>query len=87
MAVALAEVGIKSGIGLTIDTVSGSELFDETPLRFLAITPARDLDIDAPHIRIGTIEGATLDFGVSGSIGVAEAADVWLNALPRRMDH
>jgi len=87
LAVALAEIAIKSNVGVTIDAVPAPELFDETPLRFIAMTLRGELNTGAPHRRIGTVGGLDLDYGDSGSIGVAEAADIWRNALPRRMDH
>jgi phosphoribosylformylglycinamidine synthase len=87
MAVALAEIAIKSNVGVTIDAVPGPELFDETPLRFIAMTLRDTLTSDAPHRRIGTVGGLDLDYGDAGSIGVTEAAAIWRNALPRRMDH
>ncbi|MDK1018716.1 MAG: phosphoribosylformylglycinamidine synthase subunit PurL [Actinomycetota bacterium] len=85
LAVALAEISIISGVGMTIEGVSGRELFDETPLRFIAVTHADRLDTDEPHRRIGTIGGNTLDFGEAGVLSVAEATDIWRNALSGRM--
>jgi phosphoribosylformylglycinamidine synthase II len=87
MAVALAEIAIKSNVGMTIEAVHGSELFDETPLRFIAMTPRDVLNTNAPHRRLGTVGGTTLGFGVSASISVTQAAAIWSNALRRRMDH
>jgi len=87
LAVSLAEIAIKSGVGVTIEGVTGPELFDETPLRFVAVGQGDTLEIAAPHRRIGTVSGGTLDFGDSGSISLEEAANVWRNALPRRMEH
>ncbi len=87
IAVALAEIAIKSNVGVTIDAVPGPELFDETPLRLIAMTMRDTLATDAPHRRIGTVGGSNLDYGGSGSIGIAEAATIWRSALPRRMDH
>lgn len=87
IAIAVAEIAFRSDVGVTIDSVSGSELFDETPLRFLALTRADELPTNAPHHRIGTVGGARLNFGIAGSIGLEEAKSVWSNALPRRMDH
>ena len=87
MAVALAEIAIKSNVGMTIEAVHGTELFDETPLRFIAMTPRDVLNTNAPHRRLGTVGGTTLGFGVSASISVTQAAAIWSNALRRRMDH
>jgi hypothetical protein len=44
-----------------------------------------DLDTDVAHIRIGTVSGASIDFGEAGSIDLTEATTIWREALPRRM--
>ena len=87
LAVALAEIAIKSGVGISVEGVSGPELFDETPLRFLAASFADELECAAPHRRIGVVIGKILDFGQAGSISVREAEGIWRNALPARMEH
>ena len=86
LAVALAEIAIKSNVGVRIDDMSGPDLFDETPLRFIAMSHGETLDTRAPHHRIGTVGGTSIDFGPSGTIDLEEAADIWRNALPRRMN-
>ncbi len=85
IAVALAEIAIASGVGVSIEGVSGPELVDETPLRFLAIGHGDLLDTNEAHRRIGTVGGHSLDFGAAGSLDLAAAADIWRSALPRRM--
>ncbi len=85
LAVALAEIAIKSNTGMMIEGLSGSELFDETPLRFIAIGHGSEFTSEVPHRRIGTVGGDALDFGQVGSIPIDEAANIWHNALPRRM--
>lgn len=85
IAVALAEIAIKSGIGIQVDRITGPEFFDETPLRFIAVTHRSDLDTGVAHKKIGTVGGDTISFGDTGSIELADATDVWRNALPRRM--
>ena len=87
LGVALAEIAIRSGVGMAIEGVSGPELFDETPLRFIAVARGDSLDTEAPHTRIGAVTGTTLDFGTAGSISVTEAEHIWQAALPRRMKH
>ncbi|MEN8040604.1 MAG: phosphoribosylformylglycinamidine synthase subunit PurL, partial [Actinomycetota bacterium] len=77
LAVSLAEIAIKSGHGMTVEGVTGPELFDETPLRFVVMGHGDKLDTTAPHRRIGTVGGDTLDFGSAGSIPVTEADDIW----------
>ncbi len=87
LGVALTEIAIRSGFGMQIEHVTGPDLFDETPLRFVAIAHGDTLDTDAPHRKIGTIKGNTLDFGTVGNISVTEAEGIWRGALPRRMEH
>lgn len=84
-AVALAEIAIASGVGIMIEGVSGVDLLDETPLRFLAVSYGDELDTSVPHTRIGTVAGDTIDFGEAGAIALAEATSIWREALPRRM--
>ena len=85
VAVAIAEIAIKSGVGITVDALSGRDLLDETPLRFIAVAEGPTLDTPEPHRRIGTVGGTALEFSASGSIDLDEAATIWRNALPRRM--
>lgn len=85
LAVALAEIAIMSGIGISVTGVSARNLFDETPLRIIAIAHDSELGTVAPRHRIGIVGGANIDFGEAGSIGLREATDVWRNALPRRL--
>jgi phosphoribosylformylglycinamidine synthase subunit PurL len=85
LAVALAEIAIASGVGIAIGDVSAADLFDETPLRFVAVGYGDDVATEEPHRRIGTVGGTTIDFGSAGSIELGAARDIWANALPRRM--
>ena len=85
LGVALAEIAFASGIGFQLDDLPHGDLFDETPLRVLAVGLGEELDTDVPHRRIGTFTGDTLDFGDAGSMSLGEAKDIWRNALPRRM--
>lgn len=85
LAVALAEIAIASGMGVIIDDVSAPDLFDETPLRFIAVGYGDELDTDEHHVRIGTMGGDLIDFGDAGRIPLADADAIWRDALPRRM--
>jgi phosphoribosylformylglycinamidine synthase II len=85
LAVAVAEIAIRSGVGVRIEHVPGAELFDETPLRFVAVGRGDSLDTDEPHRHIGTVGGDDIDFGRAGSISLAAASETWRNALPRRL--
>jgi phosphoribosylformylglycinamidine (FGAM) synthase-like enzyme len=85
LAVALAEIGIKSGLGFSLEDTAVADLFDETPLRFVAVGRGDLPEADQPYRRIGTMTGDTFDFGAAGSIEVKEATSIWMNALPRRL--
>ena len=85
VAVAVAEIAIASGLGVTVNGISGPDLVDETPLRFLAVAHGDELDTEVPHTKIGTVGGSTLNFGGAGSIDLDEATSIWREALPRRM--
>jgi phosphoribosylformylglycinamidine synthase II len=85
LAVALGEIAIASGIGVAINGVSGADLLDETPLRFIAVVHGDELDTTVAHSRIGTVGGTLIDFGEAGSIDLVEATNIWRDALPKRM--
>jgi phosphoribosylformylglycinamidine synthase len=86
IAVALAEIAITSGIGLSIGTIGWSELWSEGPHRFLALCePGSMTTLEVPTVRIGTMGGTSLDFGEHGSVALATAAGAWRAAIPRRM--
>ena len=85
LAVALAEIAFRSGIGFTVDGLDAAALFDETPLRVLVVGRGDGLDTTEPHRRIGVMGGDTLDFGGAGSVDLHRAHAVWREALPRRM--
>ncbi len=86
LAVALAEIAIKSGIGFTTPELDWSELWSEAPHRFVALfEPGNSPNLAVPATQIGTMGGDTLDFGEHGSLGLVAATETWRNALPRRM--
>jgi phosphoribosylformylglycinamidine synthase len=87
VAVALAEICIRSEVGATIENGDWQLLLDEGPHRVIAVIPAgADLAIsDVPVRRLGTVGGDRLDFDRHGSAALSEATSVWRNALPRRM--
>ncbi len=98
LAVALAEMAIRSRVGATIAYDDWRHLFSEDPHRFIAAVPvrhsddvgdlARQIGIDAQ--RIGGFGGDRLVFeradGASDAIALLEATDVWHNAIRSRMD-
>ncbi len=87
LGVALAEIAIASAIGLTVEGIGWSELWSEGPHRFLALCKPGDMpDLDVPAVRIGEVGADQLDFGPHGSVALADAAQVWRDAIPRRME-
>jgi phosphoribosylformylglycinamidine synthase II len=85
LAVALAEIAFRSGVGFMLDDLPHRDLFDETPLRVIVVGPGSSLDTLVPHRRIGTFTGDMLDFGSAGSISLFDAGAIWSNAIPSRM--
>jgi phosphoribosylformylglycinamidine synthase II len=85
LAVALAEIAFASGVGFRLDALPHRDLFDETPLRVVAVSIGEELDTQVPHTRIGTFTGTALDFATAGSMPMDEAKAIWSNALERRM--
>ncbi len=88
LVVAIAEICIRSGVGATMDETDWQLLLDEAPNRFVAVVPAgTDLGVYVVPVRkIGVMSGDRIDFGIHGSVGPDEAATVWRDALPRRMN-
>jgi phosphoribosylformylglycinamidine synthase len=88
LAVAIAEICIRSDVGVTIEVVDWAFLLDEAPARFLAVAPAgTELRCDDVPVRlVGRMGGDRIDFGPHGSVAVGEAAQVWREAIPRRME-
>jgi len=87
IAVALAEICIRSGVGASLENGDWRLLLDEAPHRILAVVPPdTDLEIDdVPHRKLGDIGGDRIDFGRWGSVPLATAARVWRDALRRRL--
>ena len=89
LAIALAEICIKSQVGASIEVADWQELFTETPHRFIAAleaAPGEDVvDSRIGAKRIGTLGATDIHLGSFGSVSLAEATSVWRNAIPRRM--
>ncbi len=87
LAVALAEICMKSDVGASVDMDEWQPLFDETPHRFIAVAPDEvDLAIDdVPVRRLGTLGGGTMNFGARGDLDLGEAHHIWYHALRRRV--
>ena len=88
VAVAIAEICIKSGVGVELDNSDWRAWFSESPHRVLAVLPADETpDVgNLPLRRLGTMGGDRIDFGRHGSTSLAAAAQVWHDAIPRRMN-
>ncbi len=82
IAVAASEIAIASGVGVTVDT---DHAFCEDPHRFLvAMSPgAADLPSDLA-MKIGSFGGSSISLN-GAALGLAEAAGLYEDALPRRM--
>ena len=86
IALALAEICIRSGVGATVDLRDWRDLLDESPHRFLAVLPEGfAIDRGVSHRRLGSIGGETIDFGTHGAVPLEQAARIWSDALPRRL--
>ncbi len=92
LAVAVAEICIRSGVGAGVEVEDWRELFAEGPHRFLAVleperrgTPLTVPGRPIPARLLGRIGGDTIDFGRLGSVPLVEAAAAWRQAIPRRM--
>ena len=90
IAVAAAEMAIRSGVGVQVDP--GVDLFGEGPHRYLVAVPdglAHDATTalgasGAPHREIGRFGGDEIVLDTA-TVPLAEATRVWRNAIPRRM--
>ena len=87
VAVALAEICIRSEVGAVIDDTDWRLLLDETPNRVIVVgSPQTDLGIDdIAHRRLGTMGGNSIEFRGYGSLPLERAAVAWRDAIPRRM--
>ncbi len=87
LAVAIAEICIRSGIGAALDDMAWELLLDEAPIRFIAVTPVgTDLGIGNVPIRwLGVMGGNRIAFGRHSSVPLDESTRVWREAIPRRM--
>jgi phosphoribosylformylglycinamidine synthase len=88
LAVAVAEVAFRSGVGITIDVADWRELFDESPHRFVAIAPPGGVAATEAvrAVRLGVVTGDDrIEFGRHGSVTASVARRVWREALPRRL--
>lgn len=82
LAVAMAEICISSGVGATVEGITGAELFNEDPHRFLLV--AEPGSVDPPTgiaRRVGMMGGDALAFGES-VVPLREAASAWRSAIP-----
>jgi len=87
LAVAVAEICIRSGIGARLDGSDWRVLFGEAPHRFVAAFCARPKGVEkiVGARRVGVLGGANIEMGSLGSVALAQAAAVWGDAIGRRM--
>lgn len=96
LAIAMCELAIASGVGVTTNYIDWRYLFSEDPHRFLAAAPPEHRDrieelateVGIPAGVIGTFAGDDIAF-VRGSrrasIGLALATETYRQAIPRRI--
>ena len=64
---ALAEIAIRSDVGVMVEVAGWRHLFSEGPHRVVAVAPEHaDLANSVPARRIGTVGGDAIDFGAAG---------------------
>jgi phosphoribosylformylglycinamidine synthase len=86
LAVALAEIAIRSGVGVMVEVPGWRHLFSEGPHRVVAVAPEHaDLTDSVPARRIGTVGGDAIDFGAEGSVTLGRAGAAWESALRRHL--
>jgi phosphoribosylformylglycinamidine synthase II len=87
LAVAVAEICIRSGVGARLDIDDWKVLFGEAPHRFVAAFGSVPPDVGAiiGARRLGVLGGETIELGSMGSVPLNEAADMWRDAIRRRM--
>ena len=86
LAVAVAEIAIRSGVGFEAEDADWRWWLSESPLRFVVATaPGVEPAVDGlPCRRVGRFGGEHLDFGRLGLTGLGEARRTWRQALRRR---
>ncbi len=99
LAVAIAEICIRSGLGARIQYADWRGLFSEDPHRFVCVADpeaaasirAAVADFGVVAHRVGSLVGRTIEFvgdgDVETSIGLEEATNAWRNAIRGRMEH
>ena len=96
LAVAVAEICIRSGVGAEIAVDDWRLLFSEAPHRLVAAVRPDDAGVlvamagesSVPAVRLGRWGGDTIDLGASAgrwSVPVAAATAAYVEAIPRRM--
>ncbi len=98
LAVAVAEMCIASGVGVTSSYSDWRSLFSEDPHRFIAAIPTEHTDRVAeiaeraglPAARIGIFGGDEISFeraGLRGALDLEVATQTFRTAISRRLDH
>ena len=88
---ALAEMAVRSGVGVTAGIATHAELFSEASSRVLVSTSAaaqvvaRAQAAGVPATVIGTAGGDRITMGSLVDVSVADAVDQWRNAIPRAL--
>ncbi len=87
LAVAVAEICIKSGVGARLDVDDWRAVFTEAPHRFVAAfrSVPEGIKKTVGARRIGVLGGDMIEMGHLAVVPLAEAATVWREAIGRRM--
>jgi phosphoribosylformylglycinamidine synthase len=96
LAVAVSELAIASGVGVTLEYADWRHLFSEDPHRFLfAVAPDSRDAVEAaaeaagiPVTRLGTFGGDEIVFhrgGTKAVVDLATATETFRTAIPRRL--
>lgn len=93
LGVALAELAVRSGIGLRVSGVADHrELFGETPSRVIVCTTesqqllSRAADAGVGFQVLGTAGGDRIVIDDLVDVGLQQATDAWRNRLPELLD-
>ncbi len=87
LAVALAEICIASDVGAEVGLTGVTDLFSESPHRFLIVMSPRAVSLPPDFSRrIGTMGGESVIFGGGASgLSLSSIADGWHHAIPEAL--
>jgi phosphoribosylformylglycinamidine (FGAM) synthase-like enzyme len=92
LGVSLAEMAVRSGVGLQVSGVADHELFCETPSRVIVCTTdshrllSQAVDAGVGFRVLGTAGGDRIVIDDLVDVGLQQATDTWRNRLPDLLD-